>query len=217
MRQAVPPSDDSPFTELDEALTRASEVTAPDGDDLQPESTPRRIITLSLAFALAVLLLSGVIGYTSAFVAVQRSTDHTDERFGVLESDLQQRRSAAAEQNASRDAQNASRDAQLAELRRLVCVFADHAQPRDQSVEDIRTSYGCTTTPFPTPPASAPSSPRVTATGTRRGGGTNSPGLAAPQPTPPVPSQQVPPPPAGDPGDNKLVCVDLPLLPKICL
>lgn len=217
MRHAVPPSDDHAFTEIDQALSRAGEVTSPDEDEMPAAPTRRRIVLLSLGFALAVLLLSGVIGYTSAFFAVRRSAEHTDERVGVLETDLQQRRSAAA-------AQNAARDEQIAELRRLVCVFADHSQPRDQSVEEIRTKYGCTGAPAPNPSASPSASPpNIASTGARRGGGPGGPGVrgsrptnATPQPKTAAPAQQVPPPPAGNPGGDA-VCVDLPLLPKICL
>lgn len=221
MRHAVPPSDDHAFTEIDQVLSRAGEVTSPDEDEMPPAPARRRTVLLSLGFALAVLLLSGVIGYTSAFFAVDRSAEHTDGRVGVLEKDLQQRRSAAAEQNANRDAQ-------IAELRRLVCVFADHSQPRDQGVEEIRAKYGCTGAPAPSPsasPAAGPPAgpPGIASTGTRRDGGPGGPGVggsrptnATPQPKTSAPTRQVQPPPAGNPGGDA-GCVDLPLLPKICL
>jgi hypothetical protein len=222
MRHANPDPDDDAFTDLDQALTRAEEITT--NDPLA--SSPRRTLLLSTMFALAVVLLAAVISYTAAVIAVYRAERHTDERVAVLERDLQQRRAAAAEQNANRDAQ-------IAELRRLVCLFADHAQPRDAAVEDVRARYGCTGVASPTPSPSrtvtVEPTARATAQGAHRtGGGPGGPGVggatrqptAGPSPTTTksptlaVPSQQVPPPPAT--GDE-LLCIDLPLLPVICL
>lgn len=148
--ETPPPDDDQPddaFTELDEALTRAGETTSA-GDGHDPPGRNRTVL-LSAIFAAAVMLLSAVIGYAASMVAVDRAAEHTDSRVAVLEGDLQQRREAAAQQNAGRDAQ-------IAELRRLVCVFADHSQPRDKAVEQIRANYGCdnpspAATPGPSP------------------------------------------------------------------
>lgn len=131
-----PPESDA-FTELDQALNRAGEITEVD-ECAPPPSTTRRTVLLTTLFAVAVMLLSSVIAYTSAVIAVHRAEQHTDERVAVLERDLQQRRAAAAQQNANRDRQ-------IGELRRLVCLFADHAQPRDAAVEEVRAAYGCTT------------------------------------------------------------------------
>lgn len=138
MRHSAPGPEDA-FTELDQALTRATEV------DAEPVTTHRpRNLLLSMVFGMSVLLLSSVIGYTAAVFAVNRAEAHTDQRVAVLERDLQQRRATAA-------AQNEARDQQIAELRRLVCLFADHSQPRDPAVEDVRRRYNCTGSPSPTP------------------------------------------------------------------
>lgn len=146
MRKSVPPDPSgSAFSELESALDRAE--ASSDDECIPGPDTPNRHRTalLSLLFTAAVLLLAGVIGYTSAFVAVERAGEHTDARVAVLESDLQQRRGTAA-------TQNANRDAQIAELRRLVCVFADHSEPRDGTVEEIRARYGCgAPSPSPSP------------------------------------------------------------------
>jgi hypothetical protein len=223
MRDAAPsPDDEDAFVGIDNALTRAEEAAA-EAEAIRP--APRRTALLTVLFAFGVILLAGVIAYTSAVIAVDRAGQHTDERIGVLERDLQQRREAAA-------AQNAARDAQLAEFRRLLCLFADHAQPRDAAVESVRAQYGCTGgTPIPTASPSRPAAggPTNTITTYRPGGGRGggagqqpTPGVA-PQPpatTPPpppltFPPQPVPPPPAT--GGGGLVCVDLPLLPAICV
>lgn len=144
------PEDNDAFKDLEHALDRAGDSNPDDGEDLAGSSAGRgRTLLLSLVFAAAVLLLSAVIGYTSSVLAVARAEKHTDARVGVLESDLQQRRAAAAEQNANRDSQ-------IAQLRRLVCVFADHAQPRDEDVEEVRAAYGCTATPSPSPTPTRP-------------------------------------------------------------
>lgn len=142
MRDAMPPSGDdepSPFTEIDQAFDRASNAAAED-ECIPPETTAPRTVLLSATFALAVLLLAAVIGYTSSLFAVGRAAEHTDERVAVLENDLRQRRATAAEQNANRDKQ-------IAELRKLVCVLADHAQPRDAAVQEVRVQYNCVPPP----------------------------------------------------------------------
>lgn len=135
--------DNTAFTELDEALTRAAEDAA-GGAERRDLTGGHRTVLLSLVFGLAVLLLSSVIGYAASAIAVTRAEKHTDRRVEVLEKDLQQRREANA-------AQNAARDGQIAELRLLVCLFADHAQPRDAAVEQVRRRYGCVGVPTPTP------------------------------------------------------------------
>ncbi len=146
MRQSVPPdpSDSrNAFSELDQALSRAAANADDECEPHSEEPDRARTLLLSTVFAAAVLLLAAVIGYTSSLFAVDRAAEHTDARVAVLESDLQQRRSAAA-------TQNANRDQQIAELRRLVCLFADHSQPRDDLVQDVRVRYGCVlATPTP--------------------------------------------------------------------
>ncbi len=151
MRHSVPDPTDSnnAFSELDQALSRAAATNA-DDDFVAPVVDPDRprALLLSTVFGAAVLMLAAVVGYTSSLFAVDRAAAHTDTRVAVLESDLQQRRSAAA-------TQNASRDAQIAELRRLVCLFADHSQPRDDVVQEVRIRYGCVLpSPSPSPATS---------------------------------------------------------------
>lgn len=154
MRQPAPQPDDDhghdydAFTELGQALDRADERYIADHEHPAPPAPVARTALLTLLFAAAVLLLAGVIGYTSSKVAVTRAERHTDARVEVLEKDLQQRREAAAEANANRDAQ-------ISELRRLVCVFADHATPRDRDVQQVRARYSCDT-PFPPLPSVSP-------------------------------------------------------------
>jgi hypothetical protein len=145
MRQASPDGPDNEpdaFTDLDQALKHAERV---DFDSPLPPQRRNWIPTVMLAAAIVVL--SAAIAYGSAFFAVDRAAVHTDQRVAVLESDLRQRRATAADQNAARDRQ-------IAELRRLVCLFADHAQPRDGDVEMVRAKYACAT-PTPTPGPSA--------------------------------------------------------------
>ncbi len=150
MSNASPEPRKDAFDELDSALSRAGDVAGEDDECVPPAGTTRRNVLLSTLFGMAVILLAAVVGYTSSVVAVNRAAKHTDNRVAVLERDLQQRRSAAAEQNANRDAQ-------IGELRRLVCVFADHAQPRDRTIEEIRSRYDCV---LPTPSVSPTPSSR---------------------------------------------------------
>lgn len=158
----LPEPEETAFVHLDQALTRAAAGTE---DDCLPDPnapTASKTVLLSVIFGLAVLLLAAVIGYTSSVFAVDRAEAHTDDRIAVLEKDLQQRRAVAA-------AQNANRDAQIAELRRLVCVLADHSQPRDASVQEVRARYGCDgLTPGLTPGPSTGPSPSPSATGSSR-------------------------------------------------
>lgn len=224
MRHAVPNEPEEAFDELDQALDHAEGVTEEAVTPVGP--SPRRTALLSLSFAAAIVVLAAVIAYFSSAIAVNRAEQHTDDRVAVLESDLQARRSAAAEQNANRDAQ-------IAELRRLVCLFADHATPRDQDVEDVRRRYGCTGVPNPTPgpTSSATAVPTARPQGARQpvrspaGPGVGGPGgqpTPAPHPTSTgtltVPSKPVPPPPASPAGGPQpLVCITLPLLPPLCV
>lgn len=145
MRSDVPPEDDdcpppdAAFDSLERAFDRAET-----GPEPPARTDRRRDWATAVVFAVAVAVLAAASAYASALFAVDRAAKHTDQRVAVLESDLQQRREAAA-------SQNANRDAQIAELRRLVCTFADHSQPRDESVEDIRRTYQCIPAPTPAP------------------------------------------------------------------
>lgn len=149
MRRPKPepvPTDD--LDRIDDALARAGELPAAREQRFRPAA-------VSALFALALVVIVVVAGYVSASVggehAYSRSSAHTDERIAALESDL-------AERRAANQRQNAQRDQQIGELRRLVCVFADHAQPRDVQVQEIRGRYGCNGGPYPQPaPAPSPS------------------------------------------------------------
>jgi hypothetical protein len=106
---------------------------------------------IPLVFTAAIVLLAFVSAYAGGTFGYRASAQHTDRTLGVLVKDLDQRREAAQQANARRDAQ-------LGELRRLVCVLADHAQPRDQQVQEARARYGCNGGPYPDPfPLAGPS------------------------------------------------------------
>jgi hypothetical protein len=140
MRDSVPdPNID--LDRIDDALVRAGELPAGGEQRLRPA-------VIAVLFALAVVAVVVIAGYVSASVggehAYNRSSRHTDERIATLESDL-------AERRAANQRQNVQRDQQIGELRRLVCVFADHAQPRDEQVRQVRAKYGCNGGPYPEP------------------------------------------------------------------
>jgi hypothetical protein len=175
----------------------------------------RKLRQIAVVYALLPLLCAGIGAWIATQVAYTRAEAHTDRRIETLERDLAERR-AANQQG------NAERDRQIAELRRLVCIFADHAQPRDEQVEQVRATYGCTGGPYPVPSTSTPpgsgGGPAPTVTRTAAG--------AAPRPTaragtarPAAVPSPAGPPPAPSPGEsaNPLLCVGLPLLPRICL
>jgi hypothetical protein len=167
----------------------------------------QKLRQIAIVYALLPLLCAAL----GAWVAYRLTEASTDRRIAALEQDLAQRRAARAEQDAARDRQ-------LGELRLLVCIFADHSQPRDDQVEAVRARYGCTGGPYPEP-QSPPATPGRggTSAGTRPSGVLPPPvrttsAIAVPSPTrgPPQPS------PTGD-GAGPLLCVKLPLLPRVCL
>ncbi len=123
---------------------------------------------IPILFAAAVLVLAFTAAYTGGMYGYRAGAEHTDQTLSVLVKDLDQRRAAAQQANASRDQQ-------LAELRRLVCILADHAQPRDQQVDDVRARYGCNGGPYPVPGPSGPypvpgATPGATPSGTQSSG-----------------------------------------------
>ncbi|MGI5247758.1 hypothetical protein [Dactylosporangium sp. CA-139066] len=160
---------------------------------------------IAIMYALLPLLCAGVGAWIATQVAYARAEAHTDRRIAALERDL-------AERRAANTSANAERDRQIAELRRLVCIFADHAQPRDAQVEEVRARYGCTGGPYPvpqSPPPSAPISGRPTS-GVLPPTARTSSVIA-------VPSPAGPPPRPSPSSAGPLLCVDLPLLPRVCL
>lgn len=140
MRDSVPdPNVD--LDRIDDALVRAGRLPAGREQRLRPAAA-------AVLFALAVVAVVVIAGYVSASVggehAYRRSSAHTDVRIATLESDLAERRAESRRQNVQRDQQ-------IGELRRLVCILADHVQPRDEQVRQVRARYGCTGGPYPEP------------------------------------------------------------------
>jgi hypothetical protein len=166
-----------------------------------PRRQLRRILVL---YALLPLVAAAMGAWIATNIAYQRAAEHTDKRFTALERDLTERRKAAAEANARRDAQQAQTAA-------LVCLVLDHLQPRDEAVEAARARYNCPdepATPGETPPPdSGGSSGGVHPTPSRY--------RLSPQPTPGPPTPTGPP--GRKPNRHLLGCVDLPLIPKICI
>ncbi len=124
-------------------------------EQLTPEVKPPKLrqvpswIAALVAIVLAAAL--GVVAGTTAYVAQSRANAHTDRRIARLESDLTERRKAAAEANARRDQQ-------IAEVQRLICTVMNRVQPRDAEVERIRVQFHCDQQPQPsTQPSPAPS------------------------------------------------------------
>jgi hypothetical protein len=196
----------------------------PDGDDtevLHPLATDepglilRRPVAKWRQIAIIYALLPLLCAALGGFVAVKVADASTDRRLATLEQDLAERRKVRAEQDAARDAR--TRD-----LLALVCVLLDHAQPRDADVEARRRQFGCDggpypqPSPIPTPVVPAPGTPRTSAwrpsrpvprsAGATQRRPTPSPGRPAPAPSP-----------SAGGGIRLVVCVDLPLLPPICL
>lgn len=177
----------------------------------------RKLRQVAIVYALLPLLCAAVGAWIATQVAYGRAERHTDARIATLEQDLAQRRAANQQSNAERDRQ-------IAELRRLVCILADHAQPRDDQVEQVRATYGCTGGPYPEPSAAppAPSETQPPAPGTTRTTAAAAQQPHVPPATQPAPRPTTTRPPATTssppaPG-SPLLCVDLrPLLPKICV
>jgi hypothetical protein len=131
------------FRVLDEQLVRAgARMRAQSRVSDRWDSAWRRHV-VSIGFALSVVIIAAAASYAGGRLAYEQSAAHTDARIAVLEGDLSQRRAASMAANRIRDAQAAQRDAQIAELRRLVCAFADHAQPQDADIQQIRAQYHC--------------------------------------------------------------------------
>lgn len=137
MRHETPDGGTPELDALDDALVRAGETTRP-----PCRWRPKLIGALT---ALAVAVVAAAASYGGASYAYSSSAAHTDDRIAVLEGDLSQRRASAL-------AANANRDAQIAQLKRLVCILADHAQPRDDQVAQVRAEFACTGGPYPEPP-----------------------------------------------------------------
>lgn len=140
MRDPVPdPTAD--LDRIDDALVRAAGLPGDREQRLRPA-------VIGALFAAALVVIVVIAGYVSAGLggerAYARSSAHTDQRIGTLESELAQRRATILQGDTLRDQQ-------IAELRRLVCVFADHVQPRDDQVAQVRLRYGCTGGPYPMP------------------------------------------------------------------
>lgn len=109
---------------------------------------PRRAVrATAVAYALAIVICSATGSYVATVIAHERGSAHTDRRIARLETDLGQRRAAAAEANARRDQQ-------IAETRRVVCVVFNRLQPRDAEVERVRAEFKCDQQPDPQPSAS---------------------------------------------------------------
>lgn len=192
-------------------------ATPDDTEQLHPVATDqpglvlhrplRKLRQIAVVYALLPLVCAAVGAWIATQIAYDRAERHTDGRIAALERDLADRRAA-------NQASNADRDRQLAELRRLICVFADHSTPRDDQVEEVRTRYGCTGGPYPVPSWS-PSPPgpgfsRTTGALLPPPARTTSARVPRPSPAGPPPSPTTPPP-------GPLVCADLPLLPRVCL
>ncbi|GGM53122.1 hypothetical protein ACFFX1_55070 [Dactylosporangium sucinum] len=161
---------------------------------------------VAIVYALLPLLCAGVGAFIATQVAYHRAEQHTDERLATLEDDLAERRRVRAEQDAERDAQSQR-------LLVLACVLLDHAQPRDGQIEAWRTELGCSGGPY-TVPSLAPG-PRLPAPSASRSQVMPPPAVrssaAGPLPSP------APRPPSPAPSSGPLLCVDLPLLPELCL
>lgn len=173
----------------------------------------RKLRQIAIIYALLPLVSAGVGAWIATQVAYARSEAHTDSRIAALEQDLSERRRVRAEQDAARDAQTR-------QLLNLLCVLLDHAQPRDDAVEALRTRYGCAGG-VPSPgPQSPPPSP-----GSRPAPGGSKPTASLVLPPPrrsagaaPVPSPAGPPPaPSGSPGAGRLLCLEVPPLLRVCL
>lgn len=188
--------DDDPTRELAAVRVPAGEQVAV----LRPRTLPRLVMVFGLA-----VLLAALSAYGGAWMAYQHANRHTDQRIATLEADLQQRRTARAQLDAQQRAQ-------LEQLRRDACVLADRVQPRDQTVEDLRARWGCTTDPTPAPSGVPPPTSRP---GTRGSGGGRPVPSPAPRPPQLVPSSFAPSPPTRP--NPVLGCVDLPLLPELCV
>lgn len=187
----------------------------------------RQIRRVAVAYALAIIVCSGVAAWIATDIAHTRASEHTDLQLRILNADLNERRRANAEANARRDAQTS-------ELLTLVCLLLDRAVPRDGQVEMFRARFGCDTgrpslTPAPTPaptPSPTVSQPQPRQSG--RGGGNPVPGTRdpptqattppasartgtqAPHPTKPATPTPHPTPP--------LLCLDLPPLARdLCI
>lgn len=191
----------------------------PDGNDtarLHPVATDQpglvlhrplqKLRQIAVVYALLPLLCAALGG----FVAVKIGEANTDRRLGTLERDLADRRAANQKSNAERDRQ-------IAELRRLVCTFADHAQPRDDQVEQVRATYGCTGGPYPEPTTSP--APRLPSPGVSRptAGAFRPPGVTATTTRPGLAPTRSLPPSTRPPVGGGVVCVVVPPLPPVCL
>lgn len=193
----------------------------------------RKLRQVAIVYALLPLVCAGLGG----FVVIKLTEAATSRRLAALERDLEQRRAVNTKSNTERDRQ-------IAELRRLVCVFADHSEPRDDQVEAVRIQYGCDGGPYPvlpvpgvptpsssgSPPSGGPSPVPLRSSG-GSGGAVPAPGrstvraLPQPAPRPPTtrpptsrPAETITRPPSSPPSRSRSVlCVDLPLLPKLCV
>lgn len=170
----------------------------------------------AIAYAAAIVICSAAAAWIATVTAHERAKVQTERRVQVLERDLTERRKAAAEANARRDAQ-------LAEAQRIVCVIFDRL-PRDAQVEMVRARFQCDRQPSPgLSPTPAPSA-TPPAAGTDRGQGqgagrdpprqprgTSQPGRPAPTPNPPATPPRRPDPAPTRPPDPP------PKMPVLCL
>ncbi|GAA2636988.1 hypothetical protein GCM10010399_82660 [Dactylosporangium fulvum] len=171
----------------------------------------RKLRQIAVVYALLPLLCAGVGGWIATQIAYTRAADHTDARIEALERDLSERRTTNQQANAERDRQ-------IAELRRLVCILADHAQPRDGQIEQVRGTYGCTGGPYPVPSVSTAPPARPGPGLSRTTAGALPPAVRSSPARAPLPSPAGrPPSPSPAPSGGPLLCIDLPLLPPICL
>lgn len=213
MRHAVPDPDEAPTEDLDridEVLARAGESVSGGGR----ESRVRPAV-FAAGFALAVVVIAAIAAYLGAAAGYDRAARHTDGRIAALERDLAERRAVRADQDAVRDAQ-------ARRLLVLACVLLDHSQPRDSQIEAWRAELGCTGGPYVIPaPASGPRLP-APSSAMRPSGWLRTSGAVPPTPRPSsvivAPSPAGPPPrPSPSQGGSPLLCVDLPLLPPVCV
>jgi hypothetical protein len=194
--------------------TRELHAVATDQPGLILHRPYQKLRQIAVVYALLPLLCAALGG----FVVIRLAEANTDRRLATLEGDLAERRKI-------RQQEDAARDAQTRELLALVCTLLDHSQPRDAEVEKQRVKYGCTGGPIPTatPAPPTPSEPgRPSPGGFRTTAGALPPRPAVTATTSravPTPTQDRPPPPSNAPpgGGGSLLCVDLPLLPPICL
>ncbi|WP_344613368.1 hypothetical protein [Dactylosporangium salmoneum] len=170
----------------------------------------QKLRQIAVIYALLPLLCAGIGAWIATQVAYTRAERHTDARIETLERDLAQRRAARA-------AQDAARDEQTRELLKLVCDLLDHATPRDETIEADRALYGCAGNPASLPPSVTSSSVAPPRTARTTAGAPQPPAVRTTAVRPLQPSPAGPPPTTGMPAPGPLLCVDLPVLPPVCL